>query len=428
MHASSQSQAPCPPNFTRDRPKPDLQSAVRQAVAVRDLARVDDEKDKKYAKKTSYPSVGFRVRPGKDGQTRARGLSSAAQQPLMTSTPRPLRSADTVLAYQQQQKQKLQAIADGPPANGGPASSSSYEEDLNRSRSSSFSHVQPNPSQQHQQQPSQHSDSAAEDLQYPFFGGATPSEMLNMQQMLPRKRYSIHEQTQPPQPLSPEHPPFTPHIFDQSHSQAMYEQAYDGSSGTAVEGIGYSTVSSPFSNGAPTSSSGSPFTTTSVVSGGHPPTPTFGPHAPVFGPQPLDDLPTSSPTTYFHTPNVFNDSAYPGPSTSSAHLSHQQQQHNMALGLNMEMSISSAPGYEKAAHQNAMYDIKSSIEQHQIAHQQRQMPAMEGYDDQGHQLGMGMPAAASWTAEQQRQQPQQPHQQSPSNAFWSNGPEYRFYP
>ncbi len=70
----------------------------------------------------------------------------------------------------------------------------------------------------------------------------------------------------------------------------------------------------------------------------------------------------------------------------------------------MDMSISSAPGYEKAAHQSAMYDMKSSIEHQQIAHQQRQMPTMEGYDDpamagQGHQLGMGMPAAASWAAE-----------------------------
>ena len=106
----------------------------------------------------------------------------------------------------------------------------------------------------------------------------------------------------------------------------------------------------------------------------------------------------------------------------------------MGLGLSMDMSISSAPGYEKAAHQSAMYDIKSSIEHQQIAHQQRQMPAMEGYDGpamagQGHPLGMGMPAAAaSWAAEQQRQQPQQqPHQQSPSNAFWNNGSEYRFY-
>ncbi|KAF8180132.1 hypothetical protein BJ912DRAFT_636297 [Pholiota molesta] len=490
LHSSSPSasRSSVPPaNFPHDEfirtehQKQEMTSVVRLAVAVRDTEQGDGEKEKKHAKKDknpTYPSVGVRVRANKDRDNSSRasrqhsfsGASGGGNpQPLMTSAARALPAPDAVLAYQKQQKQKLSMQPAAPPTTSN--SQSPYEQDLNRSRSSSLSHVQSEHAHQHQRQQqeqhlqqqslsqSQSLDGSPENLRYPFFE-APPSEVANTH-MVHRKHFSIHEHQPQQQSVSSERPPFTPNVYDQTqaHSQVMYEpQTYDSmqtASSTGAEGRGYSTVSSPFSNaGAPTSSSSSPFTTTSVVSSGHPSTPTFPQHhptAPVFGPQP--PAPTSSATAYFHTSTAFTEPSYPGPSASSSHLSHQQQHDSHQgiplSGMNMDQTIISIPSapqsYEKQPqhHEVTMYDMKSGVEHHQLAHQQQQMrqhqPMDASYDEhdmpgQNHAMAMGMPSPDTWSTmgqrvQQQQQQPQQPQHPSPSNPqpFWNNGAEYRFY-
>ncbi|KAF8964794.1 hypothetical protein BDZ97DRAFT_1814500 [Flammula alnicola] len=392
------------------------------------------------------------------------------QQPLMTSTPRPLPTAEAVMAYQQQQKQKLHGgvSTSGPPnsAQQSPSTTTTagYEQEPNRARSSSFGQVH---ADQQQQQRQRHSvDAGSEDVQYPFFGTPTSSDMMNMHAMQ-RRRFSVDQQQQ--QQLSPEHPPYARHMFDQGQSQsnAMYDQtqsSYDaaaaaahGSAGAAVDGMGYSAVSSPFSNtGAPTSASSSPFTTTSVASSGHPSTPTFPAHhpaPPVFGPQPpAAQAPAASPTTYFHTPSAFSGS-YANTSAPSSSMASQQHHsgHSMSLGeMSLDQTMISIPGtpvFEKPhlhphQHQHqatTMFDLKPGMDGHsqhhhqalqQQQHIQHQAMGASSYEDQdmpdqSHQLAMGMSVPSPWPSSGQQQQQQQP---PPVQPFWnSGGGEYRFY-
>lgn len=459
--------------FPQDHPqrseqhKNELRSALTSVATVRAAARhVDTEKLKeqnqqdqqrekekgqgqKYSKKShAYPSVGIRVRPGKESsstssRSRQQSISGstaggAAQQhsSLMATTvqqqQRPL--ADSVLAFQQQQKQKLQQQ--------GMASAGDNEVDLQRSRSSSFSHVH-SQSQAELQQP------AAMDYSSLPFGSMPPSNS-DVMDSLHSKSFTVLEagarQAQQQQ-VAPNQSPFTSRPFDQPHStydrtqhDRAQQQSYDPSATVSssvphTDGMSYgNTISGPFSPpGGPPSSTGSPFTSASVASSGHPPTPTFNAHLPtppVFGPQPPAPPPTSSPTTYFLPPNFGGSYTRSPPSELSGH-------HRNVSDMGIDQTIiPSTPVYNKSQQQQhvGMYDMKPAIDtqsQHhhilqQQQHMQRQsMGPPSSYEDQdmSGQLSMVMPPAPSWPPSGQQQQPSTQASQN----YWDMGGEFRFH-
>ncbi|KDR77288.1 hypothetical protein GALMADRAFT_267440 [Galerina marginata CBS 339.88] len=405
--------------------KTDLASAVTSVATVR-LTRNGEkdqelEKEKKHPKKTHYPSVGIRVRPNKDGASRSRGQSASGSSgpqhpPLMTSTPRPLPSAESVLTYQQQLKQKTKTMASASGIPGG------NKDDVQRSRSSSIKLARTE-QQSRQRQPSD------TDYTLPFGSPHQPSDAMDTE-TAHRKPFSMYDSTVQQQQLSPDHSPFSPRVFDQTHSTYDQQQSYDSgsaSSGVHTDGMGYNAVSSPFSNsGGPPSSSGSPFASTSTTSSGHPATPTFNSHQPtppVFGPQPPAPPPSASPTNYFHTPSTYNSSF--GHSSSPPSLPNHHQ--SMSLSdMGLDQNMVPVPG-------TPVYDVKPSMDrhtQHHLLQQQHHMPrqpmgppsnSYEDHEMPGH-LSMGIASAPPWPPNQQQSQSPQPTQ-----SYWDNDAAYRFY-
>lgn len=414
---------------------------LASAAADRESEKGKD-KSAKHAKK-SYPSVGIRVRVAKDGsiirpQRVQAGSGGQMQAPSsMTSTPRP--NADAVLAFQQQQKQKLQATTATNGITGShipqssqtssPGNMDTMHEHEHHPRSPSFGHAQP-------------LDVNSQPMDLPMSFISSPDQMDI--QAMPRKDYGIHDTNS--QRQHPRHQPFgSAHMFEQTQPQPqpLYEQSQasfdhtNASSGSA-DGMSYNQVSSPFSNGSGViSASGSPFTTSS----GHPPTPTFPSHhstPPVFGPS---STTTASPATYFHGSSSFNTSYTTNSPTQPSNLT-TLQQHGNGSGLplmDMGMDPMMPPVLENLIYdksqqqQHAMYDPKPSVmdnmSRHHHHHQQRQQQFQHpSYDDGSQNHRHMVPVAPPWPS------PPLPHQQQQSSMsaqngqpFWNNGEGFKFY-
>ncbi|KAF8902574.1 hypothetical protein CPB84DRAFT_847606 [Gymnopilus junonius] len=392
--------------------------------------QLEKEKGQKHSKKSHvHPSVGIRVRPGKDSsstssrprQNSVSGPAAGQHTSLMATTVQQRPLAESILTFQQQQKQKLNSQ--------GMSTSGNQNQ---RSRSSSVSHLQ---ASQAEQQPTP--------MEYSLpFGSLTPSisDVMDLQSMH-GKSFTIPDsatrQAQQQQQLGPEQSPFTSRPFEQARS--MYDrtqqQSYDPSvaipsSVTHSDGMNYgNTVSSPFSPpGGPPSSTGSPFTS---ASSGHPPTPTFTAHhptPPVFGPQASAAPPTSSPTTYFLPPNFGGSYTRSPPSELSGH------HRDVSLAdMGIDQTMVSTPVYDKSQQQQqvTMYDMKPPVgtqPQHhhmlQQQHMQRQSigPPYEDQDMSG-QLSMAIPPHPSWPSGHQQQPPTPRANQN----YWDMGTEFRFH-
>ena len=404
-------------------PAPPFTAAHQVPTRNQEKEKDSSEKDKKGHKKhPGYPPIGIRVRPGKDVRSLVGG--SSVPPPLMTSTPRPLPNADVVLAFQQQQKQKMEAQNSPPVGNqigsvpqqtqtqtSSPAISALQHQDPYRSRSSSLSHVQ-SQQQQHQQM----------DYPIPFVhntGGADNH---------PRKRFAMQDNRQQ-QHISPQAPPFTPHTLDQGQQHQMYDQhpqrpfdANNGSSGSALDSMGFTNVSnSPFNGTGQPSSTGSPFGTNS--SSGPSSTPTFTAHhptPPVFGPAPpppqsqTASPPTNSPATFFSVGNY--DGSYSNSPGSSSSLSGHNHGENVSLvNMGMDsamMTLPSTPVYEKS-HQSVMDQMLEQHTQHSMG---SSYDAQELSNHNQH-MSMGMTVGSSWSTVS-------PSQPTP---FWDNGADFKFY-
>ena len=375
-------------------------------------------KDKKQVKK-----VGIRVRPGTLAAARSRA-QTATTQPLLTSTPRPLPTAESVLAFQLQQKQKLQAMSAASTSTTSSAGQSpNAATGGNRSRSSSFTHVQPEP-RQHSQQ-ADRSDGSSQSVEYPF-GGPPIQETMHAVQ---RRQFSITElNPQQPQHLSSEPPSsFVPQTFNHGQSHPIYSQSrvnYEegrNTSPTLTAGrMGYSALSSPFSNADPSPPASNPPFSTSV---GHPPTPTFGPRHPIpptFGPQSSVTAPSTSSTTYI------------APYTGASYTTTSTTTPNFIDEIEMD-HIPSSSLYNKLhlEQQTPIYDVKPPMEnqnhhlfrqehQHQQPRHQQQSMGSSFYDmsGQSHSLPMGMSAAPPWPPPNEHQEQQSAMSSQP---FWESG-------
>ncbi|CAA7268778.1 unnamed protein product [Cyclocybe aegerita] len=410
----------------------------------------DKVKDKKHAKtQRTYPAVGIRVRD------RASNPLLKSRQPDAV-TGRSMTTADTVRAYQEQQK-KLAAAAAGDRSMSGqgqgqssapPAQVPSPAAAAYRSRSSSSSMAQTKQIDQQfpfsqakaqskfsvrQQQP-QHS-------QPPSFGPHPHSQMFEhspfsqQHQQSPLQQSPLQQsplQQSPLQQLSLQHP--HPH----PHSQSMF-----------TDTMAYNPVSSPFSN-----ASSSPFVSTS--SGPHPLTPTFGsqhqhqPTPPFFGPPPPPPPPplqTNSPAMHFHphTPSAYGSSCGGSPASSGPH----SQMHGHGQGMQLDnmsldhamLSVPSTPVYEVKPGLESWQRRHLSQSQH---HQQGQMlqqyhhdsvgpqydqemslPA-QPYQQQQYQIESGMAISSPWSAQPHQHQHQQQQPSTESQPFWNPGGDFKF--
>ena len=430
----------------------DLITAITNAASARlaaAAAEKDNEKGKdkstKHAKK-SYPSVGIRVRVAKDGSI-IRPQRAQATTTTTTTTgsggemqaPPHRPNADAVLAFQQQQKQKLQATTPTQVAHSvtGPQQSQTSSQTSSpsrmdmmhehRPRSSSFSHTQPQPLQAQDVNPQ------SMDLPLPF---ASSPEQMDIQAM-PPKDYDIHDTNS--QRQHPRHQHFgSAHMFE-TQPQPLYEQSQSsfdpitGSSRASADGMSYNQVSSPFSNGSGAiSASSSPFTATSS---GHPSTPTFPSHhstPPLFGPPPPS---TTNPTTYFR--GSFTSYAN-SPTLQPANLATLQQHGNgsgmplMDIGMDPTMMpppILETPLYDKSQQQqHAMYDPKPSVVDNMSRHHHHQQHFQQhsSYDDGSQNHRHMVPVISPWASPPPPQQQQQSAQNGQS--FWNNGEGFKFYP
>ena len=387
-------------------------------------------KGKKQHAKKAPPVVGIRVRPGKDQLATARSRAQAAStQPLLTSTPRPLPTAENVLAFQRQQKQKLQEMSTASVSTTSSEAQSPVEASgNNRSRSTSFTHVQSEPHQHSQL--ADRIDGSSQSVEYSF--GMPPIQETIGLHTIQRKQFGITElNLRQPQHLSSEpSSSFVSQMFNQgqSHpiygrSQATYDEGKNTSPSLTTDGMGYSALSSPFSNAGPSPpASSSAFVPTS---GGHPPTPTFGPRhlvPPTFGPQPPVAPPSTAPTTFIPQ---FSGTSYPTTSTTTSNfIGEIEMDHMPTTSL-----------YDKShlEQQTTMYDVKPPMEnqthhlfrqdqQQQQSHHQQSMgsPFYEVQDmpTHPHSLPMGMGTAPPWPPPNERQE-QQPALSS--QPYWGNG-------
>lgn len=242
--------------------------------------------------------------------------------------------------------------------------------------------------------------------------------------------------------VSPEQSPFSSRPFDQSRPlfdglQQQYDQPTAVSSAMShTDGLNYgNTVSSPFSPSAgPPSSTGSPFTSASAGSSGHPPTPTFNAHhptPPVFGPQPTPTALTSNSATYY-LPNSFSNSYTRSPPSELS--GHHRNASLMDMGVDQTM-LPSTSLYDKAHQQQqiGMYDMKPSIDpqsQHHHMLQQSQhhmqnqaMGPANSYENQNmpgqHSLAIP-PHPWPSSSQQQTSTPQA------SQNYWDMGGSFRF--
>ena len=426
----------------------DLITTITNAASARlatAAAERDNEKRKdkcvKHAKK-SYPSVGIRVRVAKDGSVirpqRAQATTTASGGQMQAPPPR--HNADAVLAFQQQQKQRLQGTT---PTQVAPSSQHSQTSpqtsspsnvnmmDEHRSRSSSFSHAQPQPLQTEDVNPQ------SMDLPLPF---VSSPEQMNIQAM-PPKDYAIHDTNS--QRQHPRHHSYgSTHMFD-AQSQPLYEQSqpsFDpitGPSGGSADGMSYNQnqVSSPFSNGSGAiSASSSPFTATSS---GHPTTPTFPSHhstPPIFGPPPPTS--TTSSATYFRG-SSFSSYATNSPTLQSSNLAALQQQHGNGSGMplidigmdpTMMPPILETPIYDKSQQQqHAMYDPKPSVVDNMSRHHHHQQHFQQhsSYDDGSQNHRHMVPVMPPWSSPPPLQQSSISTQNDQS--FWNNGDGFKFY-
>lgn len=420
-------------NFRQDKLQltEDQEQKVKSAFTSSGKAVKQSKEQAKGKDKKQVKQVGIRVRPGKDNLAAARSRAqTASTQPLLTSTPRPLPTAESVLAFQLQQKQKLQATS---AASASTTSSAGQSPNAatggNRSRSSSFTHVQSEP-RQHSQQ-TDRIDGGSQSVEYTF--GVPPiQETMHAVQ---RRQFGITElNSRQPQHLSSEPPSsFVPQTFDhgQSHpiyrqSQADYEQGRNTSPSLAADGMGYSALSSPFSNTGPSPPASNPPFPTSV---GLPSTPTFGPRHPVpptFGPQPSVAASSTSSTAYIaqYTGSSYNTTT----TTTSNFIDEMEMDH---------MHSSSLYNKSHLEQQTTIYDVKPPMEnpnhhlfrqeqQHQQPRHRQQSMGSSFYDMSGHphSLPMGMSAAPPWPPPNEHQEQQSALSSHP---FWeSSGGDLRY--
>ena len=416
-------------NFRQDQLQPmeEQEQKVKAPLAsVEKAVKKSKEQAKgKVKEKKEVKQFGLRVRPGKDSLAAARSRAqTTSTQPLLTSTPRPLPTAETVLAFQRQQKQKLQpGSAPSASSTSSAAESPAAATGGNRSRSSSFTHVQLEPRQHHQQV-------GPQSVEYAF--GVPPFQ--ETMRPVQRRQFGIAElNPQQPQHLSSEPPSsFVPQTFNhgQSHpiysqSQPTYEEGKNTSPGLATDAMGYNALSSPFSNSGPSPpDSSSPFST----SVGHPPTPTFGPRHPVpptFGPQPPVVAPSTDPVTYIPQ---FTGASYATTSTNTS---------NFVDEIEMD-HVPSSSHYDKSHFepQKTMYDVKPPMgnqthhhlfqqeHQHQQPHHQQQSMGSSFYDVHPHSLPMGMGATPPWPPPNEHQEQ---HSMLSPQPFWgSNSGDLRY--
>ena len=423
----------------------DLITSITNAASAR-LAAAAAERDKQKEKdktgkttKKSYPPVGIRVRVAKDGSIirpqRAQDTTTEGQM----QEPPPRSNADAVLAFQQQQKQKLQAMT---PTQGSHTITGSQH---SQTSSQTFSPASNTMNMIDEDLRTEDVNSQSMDLPLPF---VSSSEQMDIQTMS-RKDYGIHDTNSQRQRQS-----FgSTHMFD-AQPQPLYEQSQSSfdpitnSSGGSADGMSYNQVSSPFSNGSGAiSASSSPFTATSS---GHPSTPTFPCHhstPPLFGP-PAPPPSTTSPANYYRGSSSFTSYATNSPTLQSSNLATLQQHGNgsgmplMDMGMDPTMMpppILESPLYDKSQH--AMYDPKPSVvdnlsrhhhhhrqhHQHRQQHFQQQQPS---YDDGGQNHRHMVPVIPPWSSPPPPQQQQQQSSMSAQNgqSFWNNGEGFKFYP
>lgn len=438
--------------------------STRRGSGVQDINKEDHEKEKKHAKKShTYPSVGIRIRTGKDAMNRSRtqSVTTTTNGPSlssMTSTPRSLTSAESVLAYQLQQKQKSQqsmsSVAE---------SSMSAETPQQRSRSPSYGQVHFDPHLQQQQRQRQLSEG-----EYPASYG--PPHRDGLQPSSGATGYILGPSPElQPSPFSPEQASYAPRS-SQEYSPTMYEQSHSLTTTTTYDKAplpssaeslpSYNSVSSPFSNSnGPPSSSGSPFPPASnASSAGHPPTPTFNggnssrPTPPVFGPQPGGPPPPPPPPgslSYYQTSGPFNPNGAYGSTPTATSLAH----HGSIIPTeNTRMSSQSSTMSEVVAHDkpgrqqqqqypSSVFGMKPSMDSRHIHDQQlvlEQTRQRQVYEEHGgasalpQSLSMGINAVSQWPAGQheqphQHQHPQQSQGMQNNQTFWNNEESFRFY-